>query len=129
MDVLHLQKYVRGGGEKGKEWHKGGMKETKANTWKDFIACTEYLISEKYTSPNKIIGNGASAGGILIGRAITERPDLYGVAIVEVGITNTLRNETTSNGNNQIPEIGSVKVESDIKHLIEMDVQSKVTRG
>ncbi|MBK9378148.1 MAG: prolyl oligopeptidase family serine peptidase [Saprospiraceae bacterium] len=82
--------HVRGGGEKGEEWHQAGMKATKPNTWKDFIACAEYLIKEKYTSPQKLIGEGMSAGGILIGRAITERPDLFAVAIDEVGVTNAL---------------------------------------
>ena len=121
--------HVRGGGEKGEEWHKAGMKATKPNTWKDFIACAEYLINERYTSPQKLIGQGMSAGGILIGRAITERPDLFAVAINEVGMTNTLRIETTPNGDNQIPEIGSIKVENECKALIEMDAQSKVAIG
>lgn len=121
--------HVRGGGEKGEEWHKAGMKATKPNTWKDFIACAEYLIKEKYTSSQKLIGEGMSAGGILIGRAITERPDLFAVAINEVGMTNSLRSETTPNGDNQIPEIGSIKVEEECKALIEMDAQSKVVKG
>ncbi len=121
--------HVRGGGEKGEEWHKDGMKAMKQNTWKDFIACAEYLIDQKYTSPQKLIGEGMSAGGILIGRAITERPDLFAVAIDQVGATNALRIETTPNGDNQIPEMGSVKVEGDIKGLIEMDAQSKVVKG
>jgi len=121
--------HVRGGGEKGEKWHKGGMKATKPNTWKDFIACSEYLVNQKYASPSKLIGNGGSAGGILIGRAITERPDLYAVAIPEVGMTNTLRSEITANGPNQIPEIGSLKNEEDTKYLMEMDAQSKVKKG
>jgi prolyl oligopeptidase len=121
--------HIRGGGEKGKKWHTAGMKATKPNTWKDFIACSEYLIKEKYTSSEKIIGNGASMGGILIGRAVTERPDLFKVALIEVGCTNTLRMETTPNGPNQIPEIGSLKNEEDVKHIIEMDAQSKVKKG
>lgn len=121
--------HVRGGGEKGNEWHKGGMKATKPNTWKDFIACSEYLIKEKYTSADKLIGNGVSMGGILIGRAVTERPDLFGVALIEVGCTNAIRMETTPNGPNQIPEIGSLKKEEDVKHILEMDAQSKVRKG
>ena len=80
------------------------------------------------TSPQKLIGEGMSAGGILIGRAITERPDLFAVAINEVGMTNAVRSETTPNGDNQIPEIGSIKVEEECKALIEMDAQSKVVK-
>lgn len=121
--------HVRGGGEKGEDWHKAGMKANKPNTWKDFIACAEYLVNQKYTSPSKLIGNGVSAGGILIGRAITERPDLFAVAIAEVGMTNALRSETTANGPNQIPEVGTLQNEEDTKHLIEMDAQSKVKNG
>ena len=66
--------HVRGGGELGEEWHRAGFKTTKPNTWKDLIACTEYLISEEYTSPKKVAIYSASAGGILVGRAMTERP-------------------------------------------------------
>jgi len=127
--VLLAVAHVRGGGEKGEKWHEAGMKATKPNTWKDFIACSEYLVNQKYTSPSKLIGNGVSAGGILIGRAITERPDLYAVAIPEVGLTNALRTEVTANGPNQIPEIGTLKNQEDTKYLIEMDAQSKVKKG
>lgn len=121
--------HVRGGGEKGENWHKSGMKATKPNTWKDFIACSEYLVNQKYTSPSKLIGNGVSMGGVLIGRAITERPDLFAVAIAEVGMTNAIRSETTANGPNQIPEVGTLQNEEDTKHLLEMDAQSKVKKG
>ena len=67
----------RGGSEKGEAWYKAGYKTTKPNTWKDFIACAEYLIKKGYTSPGKLAGTGTSAGGILISRAITERPELF----------------------------------------------------
>ena len=121
--------HVRGGGEKGQKWHEAGKKSTKSNTWKDFIACAEYLVEKKFTSKQKLIGSGMSAGGILIGRAITERPDLFAVAISEVGVTNTLRLETTPNGANQIPEIGSILIEEEAKNLVEMDAQSKVKQN
>jgi prolyl oligopeptidase len=121
--------HVRGGGEKGESWHKAGMKATKPNTWKDFIACAEYLINNKYTSNKKLIGAGTSAGGILIGRAITERPDLFAVAMVNVGMTNTLRFGTMPNGDNNIPEFGSIKIEEEAKWLLEMDAQTKVQKG
>ena len=69
--------HPRGGSEKGEAWYKAGYKTTKPNTWKDFISCAEYLIKKGYTSPEKLGGTGTSAGGILISRAITERPDLF----------------------------------------------------
>ena len=75
--VILARSYVRGGGSKGNDWYLAGKKATKPNTWKDFNACAEWLIKNKYTSPDKFGISGVSAGGILIGRAITERPDLY----------------------------------------------------
>ncbi len=121
--------HVRGGGEYGQEWHQAGFKETKPNTWKDFIACAEYLISEKYTSPQFLAGHGASAGGILIGNAIAERPDLFGAAIIQVGLNNMLRYETTANGVPNIPEFGTVKNESDFQNLLQMDAFHKIKPG
>ncbi len=112
--------HVRGGGEYGEDWYKAGYKQTKPNTWKDFIACAEYLIQNRYTSPSRLAGTGGSAGGILIGRAITERPDLFGAAIIQVGCLDTLRIETTPNGVPNIPEFGSVKTEDGFKGLYEM---------
>ena len=112
--------HVRGGGEYGEEWHMAGFKKTKPNTWKDFNACAEYLIQSKYTSPQYLAGTGASAGGILIGRAMTERPDLFAVAIPAVGCLDMLRAETTSNGVPNIPEFGTVKDPEEFKALFEM---------
>jgi prolyl oligopeptidase len=100
--------HVRGGGEKGKQWHLDGQKTTKPNTWKDLIACAEYLIAQQYTSTPKLAIQGGSAGGILIGRALTERPDLFGAAIINVGCTDLLRMETTENGPPNIEEFGTV---------------------
>ncbi|MFB3904228.1 MAG: prolyl oligopeptidase family serine peptidase [Acidobacteriota bacterium] len=112
--------HVRGGGEYGEEWHMAGFKKTKPNTWKDFIACAEYLIQNKYTSPQYLAGTGGSAGGILIGRALTERPDLFAAAIPTVGCLDMLRAETTSNGVPNIPEFGTVKDPEEFKALYEM---------
>ncbi|HZT60730.1 MAG TPA: prolyl oligopeptidase family serine peptidase, partial [Pyrinomonadaceae bacterium] len=119
----------RGGGEYGEEWHLAGKGKTKPNTWKDFIACAEYLVAEKYTSPEHLAGEGGSAGGILIGNSITERPDLFGAAIDQVGDNNILRSETTSNGVPNIPEFGSTKTEDGFRSLLAMDAYSKVKDG
>jgi len=113
--------HVRGGGELGEEWHKAGYKTTKPNTWKDLIACSEYLISEKYTSAKKIAIYSASAGGILVGRAMTERPDLFAAVIPEVGCMNTLRGENSPNGPVNIPEFGTSADSLECMALIEMD--------
>ena len=120
---------VRGGGEYGEEWHLAGKLGTKANTWRDFIVCAEYLIKEKYTSPGRLAGEGTSAGGILISNAVAERPDLFGAALIRVGVNNTLRAELTSNGVPNIPEFGSFKTEEGFKALLAMDGYSKVKDG
>ena len=120
---------VRGGGEYGEEWHLAGKQKTKPNTWKDFIACAEYLINEKYTSAAHLAGEGGSAGGILIGNSIAERPDLFGAAVDAVGVNDAVRAETTSNGVPNIPEFGSTKTEEGFKALLEMDAYLKIKDG
>ena len=121
--------HVRGGGELGGQWHKDGQKTTKANSWKDLIASAEYLISEKYTSNKKIAINGMSGGGITIGRAMTERPDLFAVAIPEVGILNALRFENTTSGLQNVAEFGTVKDSVECMALIEMDAYQNIKEG
>jgi prolyl oligopeptidase len=126
---IYAVAHVRGGGEKGNAWHKGGFKTTKPNTWKDFISCTEYLIENKYSSPKRIAVWSASAGGILIGRSITERPDLFAAGIIRVGKINTLRSEFGPNGKNNIKEYGTVKDSVEFKALLEMDAYHHVKKG
>ncbi|MFC4634993.1 prolyl oligopeptidase family serine peptidase [Dokdonia ponticola] len=121
--------HVRGGGEKGSDWHKGGYKAFKSNTWKDFISCAEYLTSNQYTSPKKMAILSGSAGGILIGRAITERPDLFAAAIIEFGLLNMLRFETHNNGANNTKEFGSLKDPEEFKALLEMDAYHHVKQN
>ncbi|WP_298548409.1 prolyl oligopeptidase family serine peptidase [uncultured Aquimarina sp.] len=113
--------HVRGGGEKGDAWHKRGYKATKSNTWNDFIDCAEFLIDRKYTNPDQLAIWSGSAGGIMIGRAITERPDLFGTAIVEFGSLNMLRSEMRANGANNVKEFGTIKDSLGFKNLLEMD--------
>jgi len=118
--------HVRGGGEYGEGWHLAGKGPTKPNTWRDFIACGQYLVDNKYTTPAHLGGEGVSAGGILIGRAITERPDLFGAAIDKVGMSDTLRSETTQNGETNIPEFGSTKTEEGFKALYAMSAYDHI---
>ena len=121
--------HVRGGGELGDNWHKAGYKSTKPNTWKDLIACAEYLISEKYTVADKIAINGKSAGGILVGRAMTERPDLFAVVIPEVGMMNPIRSENTPTGPGNTAEFGTVKDSVECMALINMDSYHNIHDG
>ena len=121
--------HVRGGSEKGEAWYRAGYKNTKPNTWKDFISCAEYMIEQGYTSKGKLAGSGTSAGGILISRAITERPDLFTAAICNVGCANAMRLEFGANGPINIPEFGTVKDETECKALYEMDGMQHVQKG
>ena len=121
--------HVRGGSEKGEAWYRAGYKTTKPNTWKDFISCAEYMIEKGYTSKGKLAGGGTSAGGILISRAITERPDLFTAAICNVGCANAMRLEFGANGPVNIPEFGTVKDEIECKALYEMDGMQHVQKG
>jgi prolyl oligopeptidase len=121
--------HVRGGSEKGEAWYKAGFKTTKPNTWKDFIACAEYLVKKGYTSPATLGGTGTSAGGILISRAITDRPDLFGAAVCNVGCANAMRLEFSPNGPVNTPEFGSVKDPVECRALYEMDGVQHVRQG
>jgi prolyl oligopeptidase len=109
--------HIRGGGEYGEDWHSGGRKGTKKNTISDFVACAQYLIDHKFTSPQHLAGEGTSAGGITIGGAITERPDLFGAALDNVGMSDDLRAELQINGPANIPEFGTVKNADDFRNL------------
>ncbi|MBQ0734571.1 prolyl oligopeptidase family serine peptidase [Aquimarina celericrescens] len=121
--------HVRGGGEKGDDWHKAGFKTTKPNTWKDMIACTEYMIKEGYTRPEKSAIWGTSAGGIMAGRAMTERPDLYAAVIMYSPSTNLVRSEIQPNGPNSVKEFGTVKIREEFEALLEMDSYHHIKKG
>jgi prolyl oligopeptidase len=121
--------HVRGGSEKGEAWYRAGYKTTKPNTWKDFISAAEYLIAKGYTSPERMTGRGTSAGGILISRAVTERPDLFAAAVVNVGLANAMRAEFSPNGPINTPEFGTVKDPIEASALYEMDGLQHVMPG
>jgi prolyl oligopeptidase len=121
--------HVRGGGEYGEDWHLAGKQLTKQNTWKDFIACAEYLIQHKYTSTSRLAIEGGSAGGITIGRSITERPDLFAVAIDAVPMSDVVRSEFTPNGPPNIPEFGTVKEPDGFKALYAMSAYHHIQDG
>ena len=121
--------HVRGGGVHGREWYEAGRGATKPNTWKDGIACAEYLIAAGYTRPARLAIYGGSAGGIFAGRAITERPDLFAAAVIQVGALDMVRSETTATGSQNTAEFGTVKDEAGFRALLAMSAYHHVEDG
>ncbi len=121
--------HVRGGGLYGEDWRLAGRKATKPNTWKDGIAVGEWLAANGYTAPSRMGIFGGSAGGIFVGRAITERPDLFAAAVPAVGVMDMVRAEASANGVANIPEFGTVKREDEFKALLAMSSYHHLRKG
>jgi prolyl oligopeptidase len=121
--------HPRGGGEYGEEWHLDGTRLKKQNTVDDFLACAQFLIDTKYTSPELLGGAGASAGGILIGRAINERPELFAAALSGVSVNNTVRLEAMDSGGANASELGTVHTPEGFQSLWAMDAYHHVQPG
>jgi prolyl oligopeptidase len=119
----------RGSGVFGKDWHLAGKEATKPNTWKDFIACAEHLVAQKWTRPSRLAIWGGSAGGILVGMAMCERPDLFAAVMPAVGALDAVRFETTPNGVPNIPEFGSRKTEPGFRALLAMSTYNAIQDG
>jgi prolyl oligopeptidase len=119
----------RGSGAFGQDWYKGGFQATKPNTWRDFIATAEYLVAQKFTSPDRLGIWGGSAGGILVGRAMTERPDLFRAVVNAVGVNDTVRAELTPNGVPNIPEFGTHTTEAGFRALLAMSTYHQIVDG
>nr|WP_225937139.1 prolyl oligopeptidase family serine peptidase [Myxococcus sp. RHSTA-1-4] len=108
---------LRGGSEFGERWHAEGSLTKKQNVFDDFHACAKLLVDQKYTQPKKLAIQGGSNGGLLMGAAVTQHPEMYGAVVARVGIYDMLRVELTPNGQFNITEYGTVKDPEQFKAL------------
>jgi prolyl oligopeptidase len=126
---IYAVAHVRGGGELGDDWHRGGFKSTKSNSWRDVIAAAQWLIAERWTSPTRLALIGSSAGGLTVSNAMVERPDLFAAMVSQSGFHDTLRSETGASGPANVPEFGSAATESGLVDLLAMSSYARVKDG
>ncbi|MGH9002829.1 MAG: prolyl oligopeptidase family serine peptidase, partial [Acidimicrobiia bacterium] len=108
---------LRGGAEYGEDWHRAGMLGNKQNVFDDFIAAAEHLVSEGYTTPERLAIQGGSNGGLLMGAALTQRPDLFRAVICEVPLLDMVRYHLFGSGRTWVSEYGTAEREEDFRWL------------
>lgn len=109
---------IRGGGEKGKNWHKEGKGLKKINSINDFVDAAEFLIAENYTNPNKLAISGGSNGGLVVGAAMTQRPDLFKVVVANVGVFDMINAQKYTVGKFHLDEYGNADIKEEFQSLL-----------
>jgi prolyl oligopeptidase len=126
---VYAEANLRGGTEFGEKWHEQGKLTHKQNVFDDFLACAQWLIDNKVTSPPRLGIEGGSNGGLLMGAALTQRPELFGAVVSWVGVYDMLRSEQSSNGQFNITEYGTVKDPEQFKALYAYSPYHRVRDG
>ena len=120
---------LRGGAEYGEAWHRAGMLESKQNTFDDFIAAAEYLVAEKYTSPEKLVLYGGSNGGLLIGAVVTQRPDICAAAVCDIPLLDMIRYHLFRIARLWVPEYGSSEDSEQFQYILKYSPYQNVKKG
>ena len=120
---------LRGGGEYGESWHEQGNLTRKQNVFDDFAACARYLIDQKYTKPSKLVIEGGSNGGLLMGAVLTQHPELFRVVVSHVGVYDMLRVELSPNGEFNVTEYGTVKNRDHFQAMYAYSPYHRVKKG
>ncbi|MBV8636557.1 MAG: prolyl oligopeptidase family serine peptidase [Candidatus Eremiobacteraeota bacterium] len=126
---IYAECHARGGGEYGEDWHYAAHIATKQKTIDDFVACAQYLVANRYTTSTHLAGQGTSAGGVTIGNAIVQHPELFAAALDVVGDTNPTRDEFAEGGPANIPEFGTVTDPVGFKALYATDAYVHIKDG